>query len=172
MTALAIGSFDRLEPFRAAIATLRTGERRIVGLWSPIPVEIPDAPSSGERGIVATMVIAGLTGAALLYLFTWWSAGVDYPFDSGGRPLHSWPAFLVAPVEFGALAAGIAGTIAFLLRAGLTRLHDAAFDIDEACEGMVDRFVIAVACDAGEDASGLIVLFGKTGAVHSRVIDR
>lgn len=170
MTALAIGSFDRAAPFRAAIARLREEERRIVGLWSPVPVDIPGVDHPGARGIAAALAITGLCGAGLLYLLIWWTAVHGYAFDSGGRPFHAWPAFLVAPVEFGALAAAIGGTAAFFVRARLTRLHDAAFDIEEACSGMVDRFVVAVACDAGEDANGLIALMGQGGAVHSRVI--
>ena len=170
MTALAIGSFDRAAPFKGAIRALREGERRVVGIWSPVPVEVPGAPPVGERGIAGTMAIVGLAGAAALYLLTWWTAVIDYPIDSGGRPLHSWAAFLVAPIEFGALAAGIGGVLAFLYRANLTRLHDAAFDLDEACAGMIDRFVVAVACDAGEDANDLVALLGREGAIHTRVV--
>lgn len=172
MTALVLGSFDRREPFRDAVVRLRQGERRIVGLWSPLPVEIPGQEGEpGARGIAATLAIVGLAGAGALYLLIWWSAVIDYPFNSGGRPFNSWPAFLVAPVEFGALAAAIGGAIAFLVRARLTRLHDAAFDFDEACRGSVDRFVVAVRCDAGEDANGLVALLAEAGAVHSRVVE-
>ena len=31
-----------------------------------------------------------------------------YPMNSGGRPLNSWPIFLLAPFEVGMLAAGLA----------------------------------------------------------------
>ena len=172
MTALAIGSFASAPPFRAAVAALREKERRIVGLWSPLPTEVPDAPTGGQRSIAGTMAAVGLAGAAALYLLNWWSAAIAYPLNSGDRPLHSWQAFLVAPVEFGALAAAIGGVIAFLIRARLTRLHDAAFDIDEACDGMTDRFVIAVACDDGADANGLVALLGEAGAVHTRIASR
>ena len=171
MTALAIASFDRAAPFRAAIAILRREERAIVGLWSPLPVDVPDAPTGAGSGIAWRMAVAGVVGAALLYLLIWWSAVIAYPFDSGGRPLHSWPAFLLAPVEGGALVAGIAGAWLLLLRAGLPRLHDAAFDIDEVGDAARDRFVIAIRCDAGADANLLLAMLAEAGAVHSRVIE-
>ena len=170
MTVLAVGSFDDGAAFQGAVRAARDGERRIVGLWSPMPIAIPGTEERGQRGSVAAMAVAGLAAATLLYLLIWWSAVHAYPFDSGGRPLHSWPAFLVAPVEFGALVAGIAGVGAFLVRARLTRLHDAAFEIEEVSAAARDRFVIAIRCDAGADAGEVIALLGGAGAVHSRVI--
>lgn len=171
MTALVIASFAGEAPFRVAIAQARDKSRAIVGLWSPLPLADPDASTHAGRGLPAIMATAGVGGAALFYLLIWWSAVFAYPIDSGARPLHSWPAFLVAPVEFGALVAGIAGVISFFMRARLTRLHDAAFELDEVEAAARDRFVIAIRCDAGEDANGLIALLAKAGAVHSRLVE-
>lgn len=168
MTALLLASFDAATPYRAAIKRLRADDRAIVGLWSPMPVE--GVETGGDRPIVPIMVAAGLCGAALFYMLIWWSAAVAYPFDSGGRPLNSWPTFLIAPIELGALIAGFAGVIAFLVRARLGRLNDPAFDFDEVGAAMADRFVVAVRCDVGDDANALIAMVGDAGAVHSHLI--
>jgi hypothetical protein len=170
VTALVIASFAREAPFRGAIQRLRETSRAIVGLWSPMPVAIPEPQTRAGHGLPLIMAAAGIGGAALFYLLIWWSAVLAYPFDSGARPLHSWPAFLVAPVELGALIAGIAGVAAFLMRARLTRLHDAAFELDEVSDAARDRFVIAIRCDAGSDANALIAMLAEAGAVHSRLI--
>ena len=170
MTALVIASFDRAAPFAAAIARTREADRTIVGLWSPIPVDVPGAATVGGRGIAGIMAVAGVAGALLLYLLIWWSAVHAYAFDSGGRPLHSWPAVLVAPVELGVLVAGINGVVAFLVRGRMTRLNDAAFDFDEVEAAARDRFVMAVRCDPGADAAAVVATLGAAGAVHSRVI--
>lgn len=171
MTALAVASFDAAAPFRAAIADARKADRAIVGLWSPIPVEVPDAQTHAGRWIAPIMAAAGLLLAGLFYLLIWWSATQAYVFNSGARPPNSWPAFLVAPVEVGALAAGAAGLVAFLVRARLTRLHDAAFELDEVADAANDRFVLAIRCDAGADANLLLAMLTDAGAVHSRVIE-
>ena len=52
-----------------------------------------------------------------------WSAVYAYPIDSGGRPLNSWPIFLLVPFEVGVLAAAVAGFAALLVLCGLPRLH-------------------------------------------------
>jgi hypothetical protein len=171
MTALAFASFEREAPFREAVARAEEADRRIIGLWSPYPVEI-GAIGEEPAAPIAWIAIAGGLGSALIfYAFIWWTATQAYPFDSGGRPLHSWQVFLIAPIEFGALAAGIAGMIAFLVRARMTRLHDAAFDIEEVERASSDRFVIALACDE-EDGNDVLALLAEAGATHSRLVTR
>lgn len=169
MTALALASFDREAPFRDAIGRARGDGRRIVGLWSPFPVEVGDIGEPQARFVMWAAILGGLAGAALLYALIWWTATQAYPFDSGNRPLHSWQVFLIAPVEFGALAAGIAGIVAFLVKARLTRLHDAAFDLAEVERASSDRFVMAVSCDE-EDGNAVLALLAGAGAVHSRLV--
>ena len=53
------------------------------------------------------MLVAGLTMAAFAYGLQWYSSVVNYPLDVGGRPLNSWPVFMLVPFEVGVLAAVI-----------------------------------------------------------------
>lgn len=171
MTALALASFDREAPFRAAVARAGEADRRIVGLWSPYPVEIGAIGEEAAAPIPWIAIAGGVAATILFYAFIWWTATRAYPFDSGSRPLHSWPVFLIAPIEFGALAAGVAGMIAFLVRARLTRLHHPAFDIAEVERASSEHFVIALACDV-EDGNEVLALLSEAGAVHSRLVTR
>jgi hypothetical protein len=171
MTALALARFDREAAFREAIERAEEAQRRIVGLWSPYPVTIGSIGEDAAAPIPWIAIAGGLGAAILFYAFIWWTATQAYPIDSGGRPLHSWQVFLIAPIEFGALAAGIAGMIAFLVRARMTRLHDAAFDIEEIETASSEHFVLALACDA-EDGNAALALLVGAGAVHSRLVTR
>ena len=83
--------------------------------------------------------------AALMYLTEWFSATRAYPFDQGGRPLNSWPAFMLAPVEIGVLAAAAAGFAVFLLKSGLPRLNHPLFDHAPFERASQDQFLLAVA---------------------------
>jgi hypothetical protein len=170
MTALAFASFAEAAPFRAAVESAE-GRWRIIGLWSPMPVELGAIGEATARPIPAIATAGGLIAAIGFYAFIWWTATQAYPFDSGARPLHSWQVFLIAPIEFGALAAGVAGIVAFFVRARLTRLHDAAFDHAEVERASSEHFVIAFACDAGADSNALLAWVGEAGAVHSRLIE-
>lgn len=175
MTALALASFAEEARFVGAVARVREQGCPVVGLWSPIPVaglDQPDGEDGGTafaRGIVLVAALAGLAAATALYLLEWLSAVHLYAFASGARSTDSWQAFLVAPIELGALAAGVGGGIMFLRRARLPRLHHPAFDIAEVDAASRDRFVMAIAVDAGEDMGALLALLAEAGAVHSRV---
>jgi hypothetical protein len=170
VSALAIGSFARQTDFADALARARRTGRHVEGRWSPFPVEAPgDAPVRGI-GIAAVGALADIAGAGLFYLLEWWTAVIAYPFNAGGRALHSWPAFLVAPVEIGALSAGVAGLIAFLMRGRLTRLHHPAFAIDEIERATRDRFVLALRCEEGVDARSALALLAGAGAVETQLV--
>ena len=72
------------------------------------------------------------------------SAVIDYPYNSGGRPLDAWPAFMLVPFATGILVAAIAGFAAFLIETGLPRLHDPLFAVEGFERASQDRFVLAL----------------------------
>ena len=171
MTALALACFADEGPYLRARTRLVADERRIVGEWLPYAADSL-GPGAGESRIRGGAILTGVAGAIALFALTTWSAVFAYDFNSGARPLFSWPAFIPAPVEFGALAAAIGGIVLFFRNAGLTKLHHAAFDFDGMLAASQGAFVIAVACDAGEDANGLVATFTLAGATHSRVVSQ
>ena len=169
MTAIAIGTFaDEGAYLRARICVVAR-EHRLLGEWLPYAAESL-GDGAGQVHIRTVTVVAGLLGGGALLALTAWSTVFAYPFNVGGRPLWSWPAFLPAAVEFGALAAAIGGMVLLFLNAGLTRLHDAAFDLDEVARASLDAFVLAFGCDAGEDANAVLALMAEAGATHTRLI--
>ena len=81
-------------------------------------------------------------GAA--YAVEFWTAVYAYPINSGGRPLNSWPIFLLVPFEVGVLAAALAGFAALLVLCGLPRLHHPLFDCDAIERATNDRYFLLV----------------------------
>ena len=169
MTVIAIATFDDEGPYLRARIRAVAAERRIVGEWLPYASDAL-GEGEGQRGIRGVAILAGVAGAVGLFALTAWSTMVAYPLNEGGRPLWSWQAFLPAPVEFGALTAAIGGIIVLFRNARLTRLHDSAFDFDEVARASRDSFVLAIACDAGEDANGVLAMVAGAGATHGRLI--
>ncbi|MBL6458728.1 DUF3341 domain-containing protein [Belnapia sp. T6] len=107
--------------------------------------ELPEALGLGSTPIRPIMAAGGLLSGAFAYGLQWYSAVVDYPYNSGGRPLHSWPAFLVPTFEAVILGATLAGVVAFLVSTGLPRLHHPAFAAHGFARASQDRFFLAVA---------------------------
>jgi hypothetical protein len=140
---------------RAAHAVKR--DYRLVDAYSPIPLEgfseLLDAPQAPMRPVMA---VAGFGVAACAYALEFYSSVVDYPINSGGRPLNSWPAFMMFPFSVGILAAAVFGLITFFVFTGLPRMHHPLFDVPGFDRMSQDRFALEIALpDAESERQGL-----------------
>ena len=113
---------------------------------TPYPVEQLGelVGASGSPRLRVPIAIAGFGTAVLFFAFEWWTAVYAYPFNEGGRPLFSWPVFLLSPFEIGVLAAAVVGFAAFLIRCGLPRLHHPLFEVPGIQRASQDRFCLVV----------------------------
>ncbi|MGN6270065.1 MAG: quinol:electron acceptor oxidoreductase subunit ActD [Sphingomonas sp.] len=170
MTTVAIATFDSEGAWLRARTRAIAHGHRIVGEWLPC-ASAALGSGEGEGGILGSVLAGGAIGGLGLFALECWSAIFAYPFDSGGRALLSWPAFIPAPVEFAALTAGIGGVIALFVKARLTRLSHPAFEWDEVAEASQSAFVLALGCDEGEDANAALAVLAEAGATHSRLIE-
>jgi hypothetical protein len=170
VSAVAIATFDSEGAWLRARTRAVARERRILGEWMPYASKAL-GPGEGERGILPGVLIGGMIGGFGLFALETWSAVWSYPINSGARALWSWQAFIPAPVEFSALAAGIGGVIKLFVKARLTRLNHPAFDWSEVEEASRSSFVLALGCNAGEDANAALDLLAEAGATLSRLID-
>jgi len=166
MTRAVLAAFDSAEGLLAAVSQARDERYRIADAFTPYPLEGLQVEASpiGMIGWAATG--GGLLAAAAMFAMEAWSAGLSYPFDSGDRPLFSWPVFLLAPFEIGVLGAAVFGFGAFLWATGLPRLHHPAFDIEGFEHASQDQFLLAVAQPRGEERmAALREIFDRAGAV-------
>ncbi len=148
-----IAEFGNPGALRAAARRVRDEGFRALDALTPCPVEGIDGPLDIKKSPVRwPMLIAGIGVAAFAYGLESWSAIFAYPIDSGGRPLNSWPIFLLAPFEVGVLAAGLAGFIAFLVLCGLPRLNHPLFDWDRIERATDDRYFLLMAAPKDEQA--------------------
>ncbi len=140
-----VAQFETPEALVAAARKLKAEGHPAIDAFTPFPVqEAADLLNLPPTNLKWFMGIAGFGMAAFAYGLEWYSAVFAYPYDSGGRPLNSWPVFLLVPFEVGVLAAGIAGFITFLYQCGLPRLHHPSFDIPDIERANQDRFFLAV----------------------------
>jgi hypothetical protein len=85
----------------------------------------------------------------------YWSIGVNYPLDVGGRPPNSWPVYIPITFEVMVLVASFAALFALLFLSGLPRLHCPVFILARFARESQDRFFLCVeATDARFDREG------------------
>lgn len=116
--------------------------------FSPFPLS-DLAKELGVRTSVIPWIamVAGVIGAAIQYGSQYWMNAVDYPLNVGGRPLHSWPAFIPASLIVAILWAGAATLIGLLLILRLPRLHHPVFAVSGFERASEDRFFLCILQD-------------------------
>lgn len=122
-----IACVDSPEALRAMLRRARDAGYSRVDAFTPFPVEGLDdlLPRSGTS--IGWIVFgAGALGGVGAYALQYWATH-DYPVNVGGRPLHSWPAFVPVTFELTVLSAAIVGVLALLWLCRLPRLHHPVF---------------------------------------------
>ena len=165
MTAL-LARFATSAALSDAVERLHEAGYRRLDAFTPFP--LPQVlkqigPPTARVGWVA--VLAALVGGGLTWLTVYWTAAVDYPLNVGGRPLHSWPAFLPVVIVAAALWSGLATLIAMLFWCGLPRWHHPLFDAEGFDRATYDKFFLLIdGADPAFDAADVRWLLRGLGA--------
>src|SRR5262249_27124529 len=98
----------------AARAAREKGYRRL-DAYSPFPIEeLTDALHLHHNKLPLIVLIGGIAGGTLGYLLQYYVTVIYFPINIGGRPLHSWPAYIVITFEMTILLASIACVLGLL----------------------------------------------------------
>jgi hypothetical protein len=175
MTQQAYGIMAEFKSPEALMEAVRAAKRAgytKLDAFSPFPL----ADLAKELGIRTSVIpwiasVAGLLGAAIQYWSQYWMNAVDYPLNVGGRPLHSWPAFMPASLIVAILWAGAATLIGLLLILRLPRLHHPVFAFPGFERASEDRFFLCILQDDPLfDAATVRVFFGALSPLAVREI--
>ena len=128
----------------AARKTHEAGYKKI-DAYSPFPVEeLADAIGFHRNGVPLVTLIGALIGGLSGYLLQYWIAVVTYPVNIGGRPYHSWPAFIVVTFEMTILFGGISAVFGMLALNGLPMPYHPVFNVPRFVMASKDRFFLIV----------------------------
>jgi hypothetical protein len=153
-----MGEFAETEQLLQAARRLRGAGFRLEA-YTPFSVDgLVEALALPNDRVPRVAFAGGAVGAAGAYLLQWYTAVIDYPIDAGGRPLHSWPAFIPMTFELAVLGAALAAFFGFLALNGLPRLRHPVFDAPDFDLASRDRFFLCIreADDPAEAARRLL----------------
>jgi hypothetical protein len=140
-----LAEFPSADSLCAAARHVREHGYTRVEAYSPFAIEGLDEIVGADKGWIAPLtLLGGLLGGAGTYFLQWYAAVVDYPIDIGGRPLHSWPAFIPATFEITILGAALAAVVTMLVANGLPRLHHPLFEVEEFELASRNRFFLCL----------------------------
>jgi hypothetical protein len=90
------------------------------------------------------VLVGGIVGCLGGYALQYWVMVVNYPIDVGGRPMHSWPAFLPVTFETTVLCAALAAVLGMLALNGLPKPHHPLFGAANFDRATQDRFFLSI----------------------------
>lgn len=136
-----IAMFDTADDLlQAARRAFDKGYRRM-DAFSPFHVEELSEAIGFKSSKLRWMVLLGaVLGGVIGYFVQYYSAVIDYPINVGGKPLHSWPAFMLVTFELTVLGGAFGGFLGMLALNGLPRLHHPVFNVPDFGFASRDRF--------------------------------
>jgi hypothetical protein len=166
-----LAEFKAPDALLAAARRARTNGYTRLEAFTPFSVDgLAEAVGFKRSGIAAFVLCGGIAGGVGSYLLQWYSAVFDYSFNSGGRPFHSWPAFVPVSFELTLLGAALAAFVAFLLFNGLPRFNHPVFAAPDFDLASRDRFFLCIRASAPDFDAERARAFLR-GLAAERVVD-
>jgi len=132
----------------AAHAARETGYRRMEA-YSPYPIKELDEIIPSWNLLPTVVFVAGVLGAFTAFYLQYFIAAIVFPTNIGGRPLNSWPSFIVITFELTVLFASCAAFFGMLFFAGFPALYHPMFRVPTFRRASDDGFFL---CIEGRDA--------------------
>lgn len=152
MSKMLLAEFAHAHELREAAEAANRRGYRLLDAFTPFPVEgVADMLDSRPSRVRVFMFAGGVLIAAMAYGGEFYTAAINYPYNAGGRPLNSWPAFMLVPFATGIFGASVAGFIRFLFETRLPRLHFPLFAIEGVERASQDRFFLAIEAPESEN---------------------
>jgi ActD protein len=149
--ALRPGLYGIMAEFDDATALVAAAQRahqegyRTMDAYSPFPIEeLHEALGSHHTRLPLIVLIGGLVGCIGGYLLQYWSSAIAYPLNVGGKPFHSWPAFVPVTFECTILAAALSAVLGMLALNGLPQPYHPVFNVPRFALASRNRFFLCI----------------------------
>lgn len=127
----------------AALSARDQGYRRMEA-YSPYPIHALEKAIKPPGALPAIVFIGGLLGFFTAWGMEFYIAVIDFPINVGGRPLNSWPSFIVIMFELTVLFASVFAFCGALALCGFPRPHHPMFNLPQFAETSDNRFFLCI----------------------------
>lgn len=140
-----VAEFEQVEALEAAADAAREAGYQTMDAYTPYPVEGLDERLGMSPTRLGWIVLAaGIAGALGGFFMQWYANVVFYPLNIGGKPLNSWPNFIVITFEMTVLFASFTAGLFMLGRNGLPRPYHPIFNTPNFEAATRDRFFLCI----------------------------
>jgi ActD protein len=128
-----------------AIHATRKKGYSIIEAYTPFPIEeVWEAIGHPKSKVPLLVLIGGILGGLGGYMLQYWVSVIAYPVNIGGRPFHSWPAFIPPTFECTILGAGLFAVFGMLVLNGLPMPYHPVFTVPRFALASRDRYFLMI----------------------------
>ncbi len=128
----------------AAKAAYDAGYRHM-DTYTPYPLEeAAEAVGAHHNRVALITLIGAMLGMIGGYALQFWVSAVNYPINVGGKPFHSWPAFIPVTFECAVLGASLASVFGMLALNGLPQPYHPVFNVPGFARASRDKFFLCI----------------------------
>ncbi len=140
-----MAEFDNATDLVAAAHRAHEAGYRRMDAYSPFPIEeLSEAIGFHHTNVPLVVLIGGLLGGLSGFLMQYWISAINYPENIAGRPLNSWPAFIVVTFEMTILGAALFAVLGMLALNGLPMPYHPVFNVERFAFASKDRFFLCI----------------------------
>jgi len=140
-----LAEFESVDTVISAAHRVYAAGYRKIDAYSPFPLEeLSEAIGFHRNGVALVCLVGGLLGGTAAYVLQWWINTISYPVNIGGRPLHSWPSFIIVTFEMTILFSGLSAVFGMLALNGLPMPYHPVFNVPQFDFASKDKFFIII----------------------------
>ena len=140
-----MAEFDSAQELLDAAQKTHAAGYQKLDAYSPFPVEgLAEAIGFRKNRVALVVLLGGILGGLSGYMLQYWVAAITYPTNIGGRPLHSWPSFIIVTFEMTILFAGLSAVFGMLALNGLPMPYHPVFNVPEFKKASENKFFLVV----------------------------
>jgi hypothetical protein len=140
-----VAEFATPEELLEATRQARRAGYRSLEAYTPFPVEgLGEALGFHHSRLPLLVLLGGMAGGIGGYMLQYWINVTEYPLNVGGRPWHSWPAFIPVTFELTILVAALVAVLGMLALNGLPMPYHPLFNVPRFALVTRDRFFLCI----------------------------
>ena len=140
-----MAEFDNPSALVSATHAARAKGYRKLDAYSPFPIEeLTDALHLHRNKLPLIVLAGGIIGGLSGFFLQYWIAVIYFPINIAGRPLNSWPSFIIITFELTILFASLSAVLGMLALCGLPMPYHPVFNVPRFSAASRNRFFLCI----------------------------
>ncbi len=140
-----MAEFDNPTALVSAARAAREKGYRKMDAYTPFPVEeLSDALHLHHNRLPLIVLIGGILGGLTGFLLQYYVTVIYFPINIGGRPLNSWPAYIIITFELTILFGALSTVLGLLALCGLPMPYHPTFNVPRFALASRSRFFLCI----------------------------